>query len=116
MEKRAFRCNYCKCDLHGGRRHVGFLKPRDQGSNPLTQLVHTFEPIGVTNILLIGNNARNPSNPLAIGQGGGQADIMMIAHIDPQKHQVVLISIPRDLLFAMPQYSVPIPKIKSLFF
>ncbi len=69
------------------------------------------------NILLIGNNARNPSNPLDIGtKGGGQADIMMVAHIDPKKHQVVLISIPRDALFAMPMYNNPIPKLKTLFF
>ncbi|MCY0903036.1 MAG: hypothetical protein OWU32_12810, partial [Firmicutes bacterium] len=68
------------------------------------------------NILLIGNNARNPVTPISLGTGGGQADIMMIAHIDPIKHQVVLISLPRDCLFAMPQYSDPIPKLKSFFF
>ncbi len=69
------------------------------------------------NILLIGNNARNPSNPLSIGtEGGGQADIMMVAHIDPAAHKVVLISIPRDTLFSMANYNDPIPKLKSFFF
>jgi len=68
------------------------------------------------NILLIGNNARNPSGPLELGTGGGQADIMMVVHIDPIKHQVTLISLPRDSLFAMPQYINPIPKLKSFFF
>ena len=68
------------------------------------------------NILLIGNNARTPTGPLSIAGGGGQADIMMIAHIDPAKHQVVLISIPRDTLFAMPQYNNPIPKLKTFFY
>jgi len=68
------------------------------------------------NILLIGNNARDPATPISLGTGGGQADIMMIAHIDPIKHQVVLISLPRDCLFAMPQYTDPIPKLKSFFF
>ncbi len=68
------------------------------------------------NILLIGNNARNPSTPLGLGTAGGQADILMVAHINPAKHQVVLISIPRNVLFAQPQFNNPIPKIKSLFF
>ncbi len=85
--------------------------------NPLNGVVGFFQPLKPTNILLIGNNARNPQGPLDIGPGGGgQADIMMLAHIDPKKHQVVLISIPRDMLFAMPQYNISIPKIKSLFF
>ena len=87
------------------------------GVNPLPGITGLFQPLGPTNILLIGNNARNPSGPLDIGTGGGgQADIMMIAHIDPKQHKVVLISIPRDMLFAMPQYNISIPKIKSLFF
>ena len=68
------------------------------------------------NILLIGNNARNAQGPLQLGTAAGQADIMMIAHIDPIKHMVTLISIPRDTLFAMPNYNNPIPKLKSFFF
>ncbi len=71
---------------------------------------------GVENILLIGNNARNPSSPIGLGDGGGQADIMMVAHVDPTKHLMVLITIPRNVLFAQPQYNDPIPKLKTLFF
>lgn len=86
-------------------------------SNPITGVVQLFQPLKPTNILLIGNNARNPQGPLDIGAGGGgQADIMMLAHIDPIEHKITLISIPRDMLFAMPQYNISIPKIKSLFF
>lgn len=90
--------------------------PYNTSKNPITNVVDSFKPIGPTNILLIGNNARNPKTPLSIGTGGGQADIMMIAHIDPKKKTVTLISIPRDLLFAMPQYNNPVPKIKGFFF
>lgn len=71
---------------------------------------------GPENILLIGNNARNPISPIGLGNGGGQADIMMLAHIDPTKHLVVLVSIPRNVMFAQPQYYDPIPKLKTLFF
>ena len=90
--------------------------PNTPGDNPVTDFVKIFQPVGTENILLIGNNARNPSGPLGLGTGGGQADIMMLAHIDPQNHTVKLISIPRDMLFAMPQYNITIPKIKSLFY
>ena len=64
------------------------------------------------NILLIGNNARNATGPLSLGQ----ADILMLAHVDPKKHQVTLISIPRDLLIALPGWRDPVPKIKESFF
>ncbi|MDQ0188979.1 LCP family protein [Alicyclobacillus cycloheptanicus] len=70
---------------------------------------------GPTNILLIANNARNATNPLSLGTAAGQADILIIAHIDPQKHTVSLISVPRDTLIAMPTWKVPIPKIKTTF-
>ncbi len=94
-----------------------YTRHPDGSGNPITDITSAFKPLGPTNILLIGNNARNPRGPLDIGtQGGGQADIMMLAHIDPAKHTVELISIPRDTLFAMPQYKITIPKIKSLFF
>ena len=93
-------------------------EPNTPGGNPFSGFINSFKSINKpVNILLIGNNARNPAGPLDIGTGGGgQADIMMIAHIDPQTHHVELISVPRDMLFAMPQYSDPIPKIKSFFF
>ncbi len=92
-------------------------EPYTPGGNPFGGLSSLFQGINKpVNILLIGNNARNPAGPLDLGTGGGQADIMMIAHIDPQTHHVELISVPRDMLFAMPQYNDPIPKIKSFFF
>ncbi len=64
------------------------------------------------NILLIGNNARQATGPLS----QGQADILMLAHIDPQKHKVTLISLPRDLLIALPQWRDTVPKIKETLF
>jgi len=68
------------------------------------------------NILLIGNNARQAAGPLSLGTSGGQADILMLVHIDPQKHSVTMISIPRDLLIALPQWRDPVPKIKETLF
>lgn len=94
----------------------GFTRTPNGGGNPVTALVAAFQPLRPTNILLIGNNARNPKGPLDIGTGGGQADIMMLAHVDPRQHTVELISIPRDMMFAMPHDNITIPKIKSLFF
>ncbi len=68
------------------------------------------------NILLIGNNARQPQGPLSLGKAGGLADILMVVHIDPKTDKVTLISIPRDLLIAMPGWRVPEPKVKESFF
>lgn len=65
------------------------------------------------NILLIGNNARDAKSPLSLGTAAGQADILMVAHLD--ESGVTLISIPRDALIAMPNWRVPIPKIKTAF-
>ncbi|WP_407307085.1 LCP family protein [Desulfosporosinus sp. SB140] len=70
---------------------------------------------GPINVLLIGNNARNAATPLSLGTAAGQADLLIVAHIDPDLHKVSLISIPRDTLVAMPDYKEPIPKIKSSF-
>lgn len=67
------------------------------------------------NILLIANNARNAKGPLSLGTAGGQADIMIVAHLDPKEHTVTLVSVPRDTLIAMPGWKVPIPKIKTAF-
>jgi LCP family protein required for cell wall assembly len=61
------------------------------------------------NLLLIGNNARDASTPLA----PGQADLMVVVHFDPRHHTVTLISVPRDALVAYPGYHDPIPKLKS---
>ncbi len=68
------------------------------------------------NILLIGNNARQAQGPLSLGTSGGQADILMVVHIDPTTHKVTLISVPRDTLIALPGWRDPIPKIKESFF
>ncbi|PWI56954.1 LCP family protein [Sulfoacidibacillus thermotolerans] len=86
------------------------------GGNPFEHVVTALMGAPQENILLIGNNARDPAGPLDLGTGGGQADILMIAHVEPKHHKVVLISIPRNVLFAQPQFNNPIPKIKSLFF
>ena len=67
------------------------------------------------NVLLIANNARDATNPLSLGSSGGQADILMVAHVDPNQRTVTLISIPRDTLIALPDWNIPIPKIKSVF-
>ncbi len=67
------------------------------------------------NILIIGNNARNATNALSLGTAGGQADILIVAHINTVKHEVTLISIPRDTLVSLPAWNEPIPKIKSAF-
>jgi LCP family protein required for cell wall assembly len=67
------------------------------------------------NILLIANNARDAANPLSLGSAGGQADILLVVHFDPSKHEVTLISVPRDTLIALPDWDIPIPKIKSVF-
>lgn len=82
-------------------------------------LFYLFGPVTGTNksmnILLIGNNARDATNPLSLGSAAGQADILIVAHIDPDKQKVTLISIPRDTLISMPDWKEPIPKIKSSF-
>ncbi|GIM46518.1 hypothetical protein DNHGIG_20670 [Collibacillus ludicampi] len=75
-------------------------------------LTGNTEPI---NLLLIANNARDATNPLSLGSSGGQADTLLVVHIDPSKHVVTLISIPRDTLIALPDWDIPIPKIKSVF-
>jgi len=100
-----------------GGAYAYTYNPFQPASNPFTTIANGMKPLGVTNILLVGNNARNPVTPLDIGtQGGGQADIMILVHIDPKAKEVTLISIPRDLLFAMPNENNPIPKIKTSFF
>jgi LCP family protein required for cell wall assembly len=70
------------------------------------------------NILLIANNARGVAadNPLGLGTAAGQADVIILAHLDPVAHVIDAITIPRDLLFAQPGWHDPVPKIKTLFF
>jgi LCP family protein required for cell wall assembly len=70
------------------------------------------------NILVIANNARGvaANQPLGLGSAAGQADVMMILHIDPLQRGVWAITIPRDALVAQPHWNDPVPKIKTLFF
>jgi LCP family protein required for cell wall assembly len=70
------------------------------------------------NILLIANNARDlPANePLGLGTAAGQADVILLARLEPAKHAIYAITIPRDALVAQPQWRNTVPKIKTLFF
>ncbi|MBV8081454.1 MAG: LCP family protein [Candidatus Eremiobacteraeota bacterium] len=70
------------------------------------------------NILLIANNARGvqASDPLGLGTAAGQADVILLARIDPAAHVIHAITIPRDTLVAQPQWHNSVPKIKTLFF
>ncbi len=71
-----------------------------------------------TNILLIANNARDvaANNPLGLGSAAGQADVILLAHLDPAAHAIYAITIPRDTLVAQPNWRNTVPKIKTLFF
>ena len=70
------------------------------------------------NILLIANNARDvaANNPLGLGSAAGQADVILLAHLVPSEHAIYAITIPRDALYAQPQFHNTVPKIKTLFF
>lgn len=70
------------------------------------------------NILVIANNARGvtANDPLGLGTAAGQADVMMVLHIDPLQRGIWAIPIPRDALIAQPHWRNPVPKIKTLFF
>lgn len=75
-------------------------------------LAETFLGAQPTNILLIGNNARDAQSALS----KGQADLIFVAHIDPATGNIDLISIPRNTMVAYPHWNDPVPKIKSAFF
>ena len=70
------------------------------------------------NVLLIANNARGVTadNPLGLGSAAGQADVIVLAHLDPAAHTIYAITIPRDALIAQPRWHNTVPKIKTLFF
>lgn len=70
------------------------------------------------NILLIANNGRDlkAANPLGLGSAAGQADVILLARIDPRAHAIYAITIPRDALVAQPHFHNSVPKIKTLFF
>lgn len=92
---------------------MGFVVAnRQPGEGVLPSVATTILGSKPTNVLLIGNNARDASSPLT----PGQADLMFVVHFDPVKHEVVFISIPRNVLVAYPDWRDPIPKAKSAFF
>lgn len=70
------------------------------------------------NLLVIANNARNVAadHPLGLGTAAGQADVLVVLHVDPMERGIWAITIPRDALVAQPGWHNPIPKIKTLFF
>ena len=70
------------------------------------------------NVLVIANNARGvaANDPLGLGTAAGQADVLMVLHIDPLERGIWAIPIPRDALVAQPHWRNPVPKIKTLFF
>jgi LCP family protein required for cell wall assembly len=70
------------------------------------------------NVLLIANNARDVAadDPLGLGSAAGQADVIILARLDPGAHTIYAITIPRDTLFAQPGWHDTVPKIKTLFF
>lgn len=79
------------------------------GQSVTTTVANLLEGGQPENVLLIGNNARHASTPLA----PGQADLLFVMHFAPAKHTVTFISVPRDALMAFPTYRIPIPKVKS---
>jgi LCP family protein required for cell wall assembly len=90
-------------------------KRTNYASSVVAQLTMGAKPV---NILVIANNARGvkASDPLGLGSAAGQADVILLAHIDPQNHAIYAITIPRDTLVAQPHWNDPVPKIKTLFF
>jgi LCP family protein required for cell wall assembly len=70
------------------------------------------------NILVIANNARGvaANDPLGLGTAAGQADVIILARLDPGAHAIYAITIPRDALVAQPHWHNTVPKIKTLFF
>jgi LCP family protein required for cell wall assembly len=88
---------------------------RQYAGGVVSRLTLGAKPI---NILLIANNARDvaPNQPLGLGTAAGQADVILLAHLDPAKHEIYAITVPRDALFAQPHFHNTVPKIKTLFF
>jgi len=70
------------------------------------------------NVLVVANNARGvrADDPLGLGTAAGQADVILVAHLDPASHRIYAITVPRDTLVAQPGWDDPEPKIKTLFF
>lgn len=91
---------------------VKVLTARQAGEGVTQALATSILGPQATNILLIGNNARGAESPLT----PGQADLLFVIHVDPVKHEVAFISIPRNTLVALPHWNDPVPKIKGAFF
>lgn len=64
-------------------------------NTPIPTPSPTPDPLAAKNILLLGYGGGDHD-------GGLLTDTIMIAHIDPKTHQVVLISVPRDLWVPLP--------------
>jgi LCP family protein required for cell wall assembly len=89
-----------------GRQYTGSVAARlSMGSRPV-------------DVLLIANNARSlaADKPLGLGSAAGQADVILLARLDPATHTIYAITIPRDALIAQPSWHNSVPKIKTLFF
>lgn len=68
------------------------------------------------NILLVGNNSRCVLNGQQASQfgtcaqvGGARSDVTMLLRINPQTHQVAILSIPRDLFVHIPDFKNSAP-------
>lgn len=76
--------------------------------------VDTVEsPTEISNFLLIGSDTRDfvkdPDEELAFGDpsnpgetAGQRSDTLMVIHVDPTKHQAIVVSFPRDLWVEIP--------------
>ena len=84
-------------------------KGEDVGQSLATTISEVLQGGAPENILLIGNNARGATTPLA----PGQADLIYLVHFEPRNHLIAVISVPRDTLVAYPGWNDPIPKVKS---
>jgi LCP family protein required for cell wall assembly len=66
---------------------AGVLTPRGSGSQP------------AQNILIVGSDTREGQDP-AFGEpsevGGQRSDVVMLVHVEPERGQAYLVSIPRD--------------------
>lgn len=67
---------------------------------------------GRTNVLLLALDRRETFDPSCSGGGGSLSDTVILASLDPEKKEVVLISIPRDLWIETGYFS---GKINSAF-
>ena len=83
--------------LHAGKKEavVRAVKP-ELGRKPKRVLVQLPPEPSAQTILLIGSDHRWE------GATGARSDTIMLARIDPKRHRIGLLSIPRDLYVAIP--------------